>query len=127
MAFLNDRVYDNGLSAISSEASALYICTQLPTNFTEATSTYACGAATGAAMPSVSSPGTRSGGGREVTVGATTNGTVSATLTATHVALVDSSANRLLAARALVSSQGVTSGNPFTLTSFTIGIPAVAT
>jgi len=127
MAYLDDRVYDNGLGILDDEVNALHICTQLPANYTEAVTTYTCGSATGAALPTVNAPSARSGGGREVIVEAVTDGTVSETTTATHVALVDTVNSRLLAARELATSQSVTNENPFTLTSFTIGIPGVAT
>ena len=127
MAYLDDRVYDNGLGILDDEVNALHICTQLPATYTEAVTTYTCGSATGAALPTVNAPSARSGGGREVVVAAVTDGAVSATTTATHVALVDTVNSRLLAARELATSQSVTNENPFTLTSFTIGIPGVAT
>ena len=127
MAYLDDRVYDNGLGILDDEVNALHICTQLPATYTEAVTTYTCGSATGAALPTVNAPSARSGGGREVVVEAVTDGAVSETTTATHVALVDTVNSRLLAARELATSQSVTNENPFTLTSFTIGIPGVAT
>lgn len=129
MAYLHDRVYDNGLGILQGEVNRLDICTELPATYAEATSTYSCGNATGDALPTVSAPGARSGGGREVTVGAVdhADATVTSTTTATHVALVDTGNSRLLAARALAEGQSVTQDNPFTLTSFTVGIPGVAT
>lgn len=123
MASLNDRVYDNGLTVLDTEASHLYICSQEPTTYAQASSTYALGVK---ATPTVGAPGARTPNGRKVTVSAITDGTVSATGTATHYALVDSTNSRLLATAALSSSQAVTSGNTFTLTSFDIGIPAPA-
>lgn len=123
MASLNDRVYDNGLTVLDTEVSHLYICSQEPTTYAQASSTYALGVK---ATPTVGAPGARTPNGRKVTVSAITDGTVSATGTATHYALVDSTNSRLLATAALSSSQAVTSGNTFTLTSFDIGIPAPA-
>lgn len=121
MAYLNDRVLDNGLSALSSEANELHICSQLPATYAEATDTHSLG---DKENPTVGSPAAGSPDGRQVTVSAVTDGSVSDTGTATHWALVDTGNNRLLAAAALDSSQSVTDGNPFTLTSFTIRIPA---
>ena len=118
--YLHDRVFDNGLTVLDTEADKLYICSAQPTTYTEAITTYALGVKN---TPTVSAPGDRSGGGREVTISAITDGSVTANGTATHYALVDSSNSRLLAANALSASQGVTSGNTFTLTSFKIGIP----
>ena len=122
-AYLNDRVYDNGLTVLDTEASHLYINSTQPTTYTEAITTYLLGVK---ATPSVSAPGAKAGGGREVTVSAITDGTVSANGTAGFYSLVDSSNTRLLAAGPLSATQAVTSGNTFTLTSFKIGIPSPA-
>lgn len=123
MAFLNDRVLDNGLGVFNAECDRLDICSQEPATYAEATTTYTLG---NKASPSCSAPAARSGGGREVTVSAITDGSVTATGTATHYALSDTVNSRLLAAGALSASQPVTSGNAFTLTEFTIGIPGPA-
>ena len=120
MASLNDRVFDNGLTVLDTEASHLYITSQEATTYTQAATTYALGVK---ATPTVSAPADRTGGGREVTVSAITDGSVTASGTATHYALVDQTNSRLLAAGALTASQGVTDGNQFTLSSFKIGIP----
>lgn len=122
-AYLNDRVYDNGLTVLDTEASHLYINSTQATTYTEAITTYALGVK---ATPTVSAPAAKAGGGREVTVSAITDGTVSGAGTAGFFSLVDSSNTRLLAAGPLSATQSVTSGNTFTLTSFKIGIPAPA-
>lgn len=119
-SMLADRVFDNGLTVLDTEVTHLYICSQLPATYTEAGTTYALGSK---ATPTVSAPGDRTGGGRKVTVSAITDGAVSANGTATHWALTDNTNSRLLAAGTLSASQAVTSGNPFTLTSFDLGIP----
>ena len=120
MATLADRVFDSGLGILNSEVNRLDICSQEPATYTEATSTYSLG---NKVSPTVSSPTDRSGGGREVTVSAINDGSVTATGTATHFALVDTNNSRLLVTGALDSSESVTNGNTFTLTEFTIGIP----
>ncbi len=122
-AYLNDRVYDNGLTVLDTEASHLYINSTQATTYTEAITTYALGVK---ATPTVSAPAAKAGGGREVTVSAITDGTVSANGTAGFFSLVDSTNSRLLAAGPLSATQAVTSGNTFTLTSFKIGIPSPA-
>lgn len=121
MPYLDARVYDNGLTVLDTEANAVHICSAEPTDYAGATSTLTLGNATSV---TVGAPADRTGGGREVTVDATTGGNVTASGTATHYALVDTVNARLLAASALTASQVVTSGNTFTLASFTIGIPA---
>ena len=120
MATLNDRVFDNGLSVLDTEANKIVITSQEATTYTEANATYALGDSTSL---SVGAPADRAGGGREVTVAAITDGSVTGTGTATHYAIVDTANTRLLATSTLTASQSVTSGNTFTLSSVAIGIP----
>ena len=120
MATLNDRVFDNGLTVLDTEANAIHITSQEAADYTGATSTYTLGNSTSL---SIGAPQDRSGGGREVVVAAITDGSVTATGTATHYAIVDTVNSRLLATGSLSASQSVTSGNTFTLSSVSIGIP----
>lgn len=120
MATLNDRVFDNGLTVLDTEGNRIDVTSQEATSYAEATSTYTLGNSTSL---SIGAPADRSGGGREVTVAAISDGSISGTGTATHYAIVDTSNSRLLATGSLSASQSVTSGNTFTLASFTIGIP----
>lgn len=118
---LHNDVFDNGLAPLTTIIENLYICSAQPTTFTEATTTYKLGTK---ATPTITGPADGgAGGGRQVTVSAITDGTVETTGTATHYALVDNSASKLIAAGDLAASQGVTSGNGFTLTAFNIQIP----
>ena len=120
MATLNDRVFDNGLTVLDTEANRIDITSQEAASYAEATSTYTLGNSTSL---SIGAPADRSGGGREVTAAAISDGSVTGTGTATHYAIVDTINSRLLATGTLTASQSVTSGNTFTLSSFTIGIP----
>ena len=120
MALLDNRVYDNGLTVLDTEANKILITSQEATTYTEANATYALG---NSSTLSIAAPSDRSGGGREVVVAAITDGSVSGTGTATHYAIVDTGNTRLLAAGSLSASQAVTSGNTFTLSSVSIGIP----
>lgn len=120
MATLGDRVFDNGLTVLDTEANKILITSAEATDYTQANSTYALGNSTSL---SIGAPADRSGGGRQVTIAAITDGTVTVTGTATHYAIVDTVNSRLLATGSLTASQSVTSGNTFTLTSTTIGIP----
>ena len=120
MASLGDRVFDEGLTVLSDEANKISITSQEATTYTGGNSTYALGSSTSL---SIGSPADRSGGGREVTVSAISDGSVSGTGTATHYAILDTTNSRLLATGALSASQSVTNGNSFTLASFKIGIP----
>ena len=120
MATLNDRVFDNGLTVLDTEANAIHITDSEATDYTDATSTSSLGNSTSL---SIGAPQDRSGGGREVVVAAITDGSATATGTATHFAIVDTVNSRLLATGSLTASQSVTSGNTFTLSSVAIGIP----
>lgn len=119
-AYLNDRVLDNGLTVLDTEADRLYLCSQQPASYAEATSTYALGSKTAI---SVGAPADGTVNGRRVTVGAITGGSISGTGTATHYAIVDSGNSRLLAAHTLAASQAVTNGNTFSLAAFDITLP----
>lgn len=119
MATLSDNVFDSGLDHITSNANELHICSQEPVDYTEATSTYTLGnsaASVGAAQD-------RTAGGREVVVAAISAGSVTASGTATHYAIVDTVTSELIATGSLSASISVTSGNNFALTQFEIGIP----
>jgi len=120
MATIADRVFDNGLTTLDTEANRIDICSSEPTTYAAATSTLTLGNSTSL---SIGAPQDRSGGGREVVVAAITDGSVTGTGTATHYAIVDTVNSRLLATGSLTASQSVTSGNSFTLSSVTIGIP----
>jgi hypothetical protein len=120
MATLNNRVFDNGLTVLDTEANKILVTSQEASTYTEANATYALGNSTSL---SISAPADRTGGGREVIVSAISDGTVTGTGTVTHYALVDTSNSRLLATGSLTASQAVTSGNTFTLGAFTVGIP----
>lgn len=122
MAYLNDRVLDNGLTVLDTEANRLDICSAEPTTYTQATSTYTLGNKTSL---SIGAPAAKAGGGREVTVAAFSDGAATGTGTGTHFAIVDTVNSRLLLAGLLNASQAVTNGNTFSLAAFTFGIPGI--
>jgi len=120
MATLNNRVFDSGLTTLDTEASRIDVCSQEPTTYAEATSTYTLGNSTSL---SGAAPSDRSGGGREVVFAAITDGSITGTGTATHYSISDVSNSRLLVTGSLSASQSVTNGNSFTGASFAVGIP----
>ena len=122
MSFLSDAGLDAAL-AVWADADALYLCTQEPTTFAEASSTYAVGVKTD---PSIGAAGDRTGGGRKRTVAAITDGEVTATGTPTHWALTKSAGSLLRATGAITDGQLVTDGNTFTLDPFDLGVPDAA-
>lgn len=124
MPYVNDRVMDSGLTILDSEADRIDICSQEPTTYTEATSTYTRGNKDhGAAGTAFGAVGDRSPSGRKVSSTAVTDGAVTSTGTVTHWAVSDVTNSRLLATGALSASQTVTNGNTWALASFDIGIP----
>lgn len=118
--FLHDEVLDDGLQLLTDVVDKLVLCSQQPTTYTEAITTYNLA---NKSTPTVSAPQDGDASGRKVTISAISDGTVDANGTATHYALVDVSLTKLLAAANLSASQVVTSGNTFTLTEFDITIP----
>ena len=118
MASLANAVLDDGLSTLTTNGTSIDICSTEPTTYAQATSTYSLGTSS----TTTGSPADRTGGGREVTVAAVTDASVTGTGTASFYAITDGSGT-LYATGGLSTSQSVTVGNTFSLGSFTIGIP----
>lgn len=118
MATLANSVLDGGLSTLTTNGTRIDICSAEPTSYAEATSTYTLGTSS----TTTGSPADRTGGGREVTVNAVTDASVTGTGIAAFYAITNGS-DTLYATGNLSTSQSVTSGNTFSLGSFTIGIP----
>lgn len=117
MAFITDEAFDQGLDYLDTNGTRIDICSQEPSTYAEATSTYTLGNAT----VNTGATANHSPDGRQVTVPAISSGSVTGTGTATHWALTDGS-SVLLATGALSSSQSVTSGNTFSLDAIVIAI-----
>ena len=118
-AWLADALLDAALQKLADDAENLYICSAQPSTYAEAQSTYALGVK---ASPSFTGPAAGDASGRKLTVDAISDGTVSATDTATHWAITDNSATALLAWGTLDAGEAVTDGNTFTLDAFDIEI-----
>lgn len=118
MAFINDEIFDQGLDYADTNGTRVDICSQEPTTYAEATTTYTLGNKTGLNTGATEDGATD---GRRVIVPAVTDGSVTGTGTATHWALTDGT-SVLLATGSLSASQAVTSGNSFTLGAISITI-----
>lgn len=116
-----DRVIDNGITVLDTEATHVYICSAEPTTYTEASSTYALGTKNWGAGGAFGAPAAGTNG-RKVTSTAITDGSVTGSGTATKWAVTDNTNSRLLADGDLASSQAVTSGNTWALPAFDITI-----
>lgn len=120
MATIADKVLDDGLNTLTNDANRVDITSQEATSYTDATSTSTLGNTTSI---TISSPADRTGGGRKVTLSAISGGSVTATGTATHYSISDTTNSILLVTGSLTASQSVTSGNTFSLEALDVGIP----
>lgn len=118
--FLDSNVDDNGLNWAKNTTQVLYITSSLCSTYAQVTS-LAVGNSVG---PSITGPAAGSPSGRAITVASTSAGSVTSTATASSWALVNTSGPFFVASYDLSAAQSVTSGNTFTLTAFTITIPA---
>lgn len=121
MTVLAQRVYDAALNDIVSNANKVTICSAEPATFTDANSTLKLGEKTSV---TVGAAAAGSPDGRQVTVPAITGGSVTATGTASHHALIDTVNSVLFAAKSLSATQAVVNGNTYSATAYTIRIPA---
>lgn len=125
MAFVNSEEL---LLYAQNEIDELFLCSQEPTTYTQASSTYKLAHKL---LPIVSGPSPGTPNGFKLDVNAITDGTVTATGTATHWALGISSGYEgdpvVFATGPLAASQALTSGNPFTLDAFSVRIPTATT
>lgn len=109
-------VLRNGANEIVDNADEYYVCSDEPTTYNEATSTYAL------AYVSVSSSDftwTNITEGEKLTVAAKSNISIDADGTMTHVALVDTGTSRVLAVN-ITNSQELYAGNLVSLPSWTL-------
>jgi len=114
---------DNGLIGLKNTATHVYICSQEPLSYADATVNYALGNMSFGAGNTFTGPFDRSPNGRKLTTVAVTSGSVTGTGTAARWAIVDSVNSRLLVDNDLAASQAVTAGNVWSLPSFDFGIP----
>ena len=124
MAYFNDNTLDNGLAALKAAATHVYIDSADSATYTAASSTNALGNknfGAGAVYPAAIAGGSPSG--RQIVSAAVTDGSVTASGTASHNTVVTSGSSRLELSQSLSASQGVTSGNQFTLTAQTVRLP----
>jgi hypothetical protein len=122
MPYLDNHVYDNGLSRLDLEATTFHICSSEPATFGGVAGVTLGNKAL--ASGDINAPSAGSPNGRKVDVAALSGGNVTGSGTATHFAITDATSSRLLAAGALSASQAVTAGNTFSTAAFTIRIPA---
>lgn len=118
MAYLNDNALDAGLAYVITNGTRIDLCSSEPANYA-AVAGISLGNKTGLTLTAAANGAVS---GRRTTTPAITDGTTTATGTATHWALTNGS-SILVATGSLTASQGLTSGNPFTLDAISITIP----
>lgn len=124
MTFLADSVLDAALQHIIDHGTRQDICSQEPSTYTEATSTYSLGNKTGITVGAQANGVTS---GRRVTIPAVTGGSVTATGTATHNALSKPTATtELLMAKALSAPKAVNNLDTYSTDAQDIEIPDAA-
>lgn len=119
---LSDAVLDGGLSVLHTMAAQIFLCSQDPANYTEASSTYALAVKNFGAGNAFGAPTARAPNGRKVTSAPIADGSNIANGTATKWAVCGASGS-LYANGALATAQAAVAGEPFTLPAFDIGIP----
>ena len=115
-----DAVLDAALDYVADNGDIIYICSDEPTNLTEATTTYAL-----ADIPSLTSgdytgPANGDSSGRKIAVNQQTGVTIDTGGTATHVAVVDAATALLYVTTC--TSQALTGGNTLTMNAWDIEI-----
>lgn len=117
MAYINDTVYDNGLTVLDTGGTRLDITSTEATTYAQATTTYSLGNKT----VNTGAPQAGDVDGRKVVVPAITDGLVTADGTAGFWALSNGT-DTLYATGPLTAPQAVTNGNQFTLDAINITI-----
>jgi hypothetical protein len=125
-AQLESRILDFGLNELDTLATHIVICAAEPTVYSLASigAANSLGNKAFGAGGAFSVPSDHSVNGRFVASTNITDGTIVTTGTAAWWAVIDSPNARLHAHQSLSATQAVTSGNTFTLSSFTIRIPS---
>jgi len=123
MAFIGNKVYDDGLNLLNSvaDASHFHLCSSLPTTYA---AVLAASLGKKPLLPAdVSNPAAALPNGRQVTIAALTNIQITTTGTASHYAIVDEVDSVLQIANTLAANESVTQGGTVSTSSFTIRIP----
>ena len=115
----DNDIMDDGFDQLRADVDKMVVCSQEPTNFTEANSTYALADVAMADADFTIADGDVDG--RKVTVAAKNAVNVDSSGTATHLALVDTVASKLWYVTT-VTSQVLTAGNDVDIPSWKITI-----
>jgi hypothetical protein len=119
LAYIGNRILDEGLNKFNAEATHIHVCSAEPASFAEVSSL----SLGNKASPEISVSEDRENGGRQVRISAITDGSITSTGTISHFAIIDNNNSRLLATGSLDSAKSVVIGDTWTWEELTIGIP----
>ena len=117
--FANDDVLDGLLNVVVDNSSKLVVCSSQPTNYTEATTTYALAEVSVDSGDFTIANGDSSG--RKVTIAQQDDLSIDVSGTAEHIALVDDTNSELLFVTTC-TSQALTSANTVTVPAWKIEV-----
>ena len=120
MTLINDAVRDGLSASLTSFYYEVWLCSGAESLVFATLSAQKMATKT-SVVPT--GPANRAGGGREITIPAVSNGSVTASGTATLQAIVDVYNSRVLAVTSLAAPIVLTNGTKFTLGSWKVGIP----
>ena len=123
---LDAKVLNSGIGYISTNANRIYICTQQPTTYNEATVTYDVGYKDMGVGGVAGAPETTQGR-QQVTTNAVTGGLVAVNGTPAAWAVVDTVNSLLLATGVLSGAEALTTDDGWALSPFTIAMGTGAT
>lgn len=118
---VDNSVLDAALNEIADNGTRLCFCSQEPTDYTEAITTYKLADLDGLTSGDYTGPADGDTNGRKLTVDAQTGITVDSDGTSNHVAIVDVT-NTLLLYVTTHTGQAVTSGNTIDMSAWDIEI-----
>jgi hypothetical protein len=117
---VHDDVLDQSLNYVKTNGTRICVCSTQPTTYTEAITTYKLAIKT-ISSSDYTGPANGDSSGRKLTVNQAATITVDATGTASHVAIADATASKLLYVTTC-SAQALTSGNTVTVPAWDIEI-----
>jgi len=121
-AAIDSSIIDTDLSTFGN-ADQIFVCSSVPTTFTEATSVRLGAASFGVGLV-VGAPQNATPNGRRVLTSAVNAAPISSSGIATAWAIVDTPNQRLLAAGTLFSTLFITTGQTWSLPAFEIRFPS---
>jgi hypothetical protein len=116
MSFISDEIFDQGLDYLDTNGVRVDICSQEPSTYAQATSTFSLGNAT---VNTEATTNAASGTGRRVTIPAVNGATVTTSGIVNFVAVTDNS-SKLLVVRQIQTGVPVSANGTFNVGAFDV-------